>query len=310
MWYEAAMLVETFDSIYAALRHASNVKIKLCFNSQTYIETPIDSTALQMFDVIKDHPLMEIAEVIHKTNDDDFYNIADWRREEYDKNAKYTVWGESDTLIPDDMFYILENIQINEAHLLTFSSRPMWDESWDIVTHTALQGNKPCRCDREHEEDCGELLDWPNKRACDCNRSDGCKENCMEVLSSPWRYKDYITQKQLNEFNDVDDIDIVKLNTYKIDGSLLCLSKNIPSPFIAPDMHFVREDTCAAMFFQLKQIPQYHVRNRLKGHNYWHPEKRTNTNATRNDEVFKQYADMSQQSMNEFLNKVQYEINN
>lgn len=281
MWYEAAMLNETFDSIYSALKYAKNIKVKLCFNSQTYIEKPIEGSAIEMFDVIKDHPLMKTAEIIHKTDNDPFYNIADWRREEYDPQANYTIWGESDTLVPHDIFYILENLEINEPHILTFSSRPMWDNSWDIVTHKKLLGySKPCQCGDKHKED------------------------CIELLESPWKYKDYLLQSELDDFNDDEDIEIIKLNTHKIDGSLLCISKNIPTPFIAPEMHFVREDTCASIFFQLKQIPQYHIINRLKGHNYWHPQKRTNTEATRNDEVFKYYANLSQQSMQTFLQKI------
>ena len=280
MWYESAMLNETFDSIHSAMQYANNVKVKLCFNSQTYIEKPLKGSAIEMFDVIKDHPLMAVAEVVHKTDSNEFYNIADWRREQYDVNAKYTIWGESDALVSRDFFYILENIEINESHLMTFSSRPMWDNSWDIVTHKKLQGySKPCQCGDNHRDD------------------------CIELLESPWKYKDYITQEQLDEFNDEEDIDIVKLDGHKIDGSLLCLSSNLPTPFIAPDMHFVREDTCASIFFQSKKIPQYHVTNRLKGHNYWHPNKRTNTDATRNDDIFKQYANKSQESMEKFLTK-------
>ena len=110
---------------------------------------------------------------------------------------------------------------------------------------------------------------------------------------------------KLDNFNEDEDIDIVRLDSHKIDGSLLCLSSNLPSPFIAPDMHFVREDTCASIFFQIHGVPQYHVTNRLKGHNYWHPKKRTNTDATRNDKVFKQYAERSQESMNIFLRGLQ-----
>ena len=285
MWYEAAMLQETFDSIQAALEHSNDVKIRLCFNSQTYIEKPIEGTAIEMFDVVKDHPLMKISEIIHKTDSDEFYNIADWRREQYDADAKYTVWGESDALVPNDFFYILENIEINESHLMTFSSRPMWDNSWDIVTHNKLQGyQKPCQCKEDDRNNCS-------------------VKNCIEFLESPWKYKDYITQEQLDEFNDEEDINIVKLSGHKIDGSLLCLSQKLPTPFIAPDMHFVREDTCASIFFRMHKIPQYHVTNRLKGHNYWHPNKRTNTDATRNDEVFKQYANKSEQSMNKFLHQ-------
>jgi len=283
MWYEAAMLNETFDSIYSALKYANNTKVKLCFNSQTYIEKPVKGSATDMFKVIKNHPLTKIAEITHKTDNDPFYNIADWRREQYNSNADYTIWGESDTLVPHDIFYILENIEINEPHILTFSSRPMWDNSWDMVTHKKLLGyQKPCQCKEDVRNNCS-------------------IKNCIEFLESPWKYKDYILQNELDDFNDDEDIEIIKLNTHKIDGSLLCISKNIPTPFIAPEMHFVREDTCASIFFQVKQIPQYHITNRLKGHNYWHPQKRTNTEATRNDNIFKHYADLSQQSMNKFL---------
>jgi hypothetical protein len=221
---------------------------------------------------------MNVAEITYKTDSEPFYNIADWRRDIYDTNAKYTVWGESDTLLPRDFFYILDTIKINETHVMTFSSRPMWDDSWDVVTHEKLLGySKPCSCIGRHVD------------------------TCIELIDNPWKYKDYINQHELDIFNDVDDINIVKLNVHKIDGALLCLSQGMPTPFIAPGMHFVREDTCASIFFQHKNIPQYHITNRLKGHNYWHPQKRTNTLSTRNDEVFNQFAMDSQYMMQTFL---------
>ena len=57
MWYEAEMLNETFDSVYSALKYASNTKVKLCFNSQTYIEKPVKGSSIEMFDAVKTHPL-------------------------------------------------------------------------------------------------------------------------------------------------------------------------------------------------------------------------------------------------------------
>ena len=74
--------------------------------------------------------------------------------------------------------------------------------------------------------------------------------------------------------------------------------------FIPDDMHFVREDTCASIVFQQNNIPQYHVKNRLKGHNYYHPQKRTNTDATRDDKVWKKYSEKSMNAMHEFLEKL------
>ena len=59
-----------------------------------------------MFKKFLNHPVLENTTLIHKTDKDNFYNIGDWRREQYNEYG-YTIWGESDCLMPDDMFYIL-----------------------------------------------------------------------------------------------------------------------------------------------------------------------------------------------------------
>jgi hypothetical protein len=219
-------------------------------------------------------------EITIKTDADPFYNIADWRREVYDPDAKYTVWGESDTIIPRDFFGILDQVFINTPHVITFAGRPMWDDSWDVVTHERLQGySKPCQC-KPHKDD------------------------CIELLEAPWKYKDYITQKELDKFNDESgDIKLEQV-PHKIDGSLVCISNDHQTPFIAPEMHFVREDTCFEYVCRKRNIPQVCVKSRLKGHNYWHPNKRSGTDATRNDEVFKKYSQESQNAMSKFLQQL------
>lgn len=288
MWYESEMVNETLDSIQAALEQAPglDVRLKFCINKQTYLEQPQEGTVEEMVSKFIDHPLMSRVEIWEKDNRSAFYNIADWRREIYNPAAKYTVWGESDTLLPVDFFYILQQTEIDTPHLLTFASRPMWDNSWDIVTHNKLQGySKPCKCETEHRPD------------------------CIELLRSPLKYKDVITQEQLDEFNQQSDIELQQV-PLKIDGSLLCISKGVPYPWIPADMHFVREDTCAENFFKAKLIPQICVTTRLKGHNYWHPKKRVNTSATRNDELFKQYAKQSEEAMVKFLREVYESSNN
>ena len=60
-----------------------------------------------MFDEFMDHDIIKMADITYKGPNDDFYNIGDWRREQYDKNAKYTIWGETDTIYPHDLFYTL-----------------------------------------------------------------------------------------------------------------------------------------------------------------------------------------------------------
>ncbi len=283
MWYETALIEECWDSIVNALRNAPDVdvRIEICFNEQTYIEKPsINATPRQMFDKHSGHTLLTKynPKITFKTDDDPFYNIADWRREIYDPKAKYTVWGETDCLMPRDFFAILNQVEIDQPHLLTFASRPMWDNSWDVVTHEKLQGySKPCECGDNHKEDCIELLD------------------------APLKYKDTITQKELDTFNDESgDINLQQV-PLKIDGSLVCISKGMQTPFIAPGMHFVREDFCLEQVSRIRNIPQVCVTSRLKGHNYKHPRKRTGTLASRNDEIFQKYANESQMEMAQFL---------
>lgn len=284
MWYESNMIDECWHSILQALRAAPEVEVKLeiCFNYQTYIEDPDVKDHKLMLEKWDSHPLMQDykPKLTIKTNDNPFYNIADWRREVYDPEAKYTVWGESDTILPRDIFAILDKIEINQPHVVTFAGRPMWDNTWDVVTHERLQGySKPCQCDPH-------------------------KDDCIELLEAPWKYKDYITQKELDKFNDESgDIKIQQV-PHKIDGSTVCLSGGIETPFIAPGMHFVREDTCLEYYLRKKNIPQVCVTTRLKGHNYKHPNKRVGTNSTRNDEVFKKYADESIAAMQKFLNEL------
>jgi len=270
MWYESKMINETLDSLQIALSNTNlDVDLEFCLNSQTFIETPENGTAYEMFKEFINHPVIKKSKIVYKTNDESFYNIGDWRRETYDNKYKYTVWGESDTLIPEDYFYILEYINIKEPHILSLSSRKMWDDSWKIVEHIDLQNlSKP------HNE--------------------------IGILSCGAN----INYQELYEFNSKHNIDIIKLPIIKIDGSMLALSSNLPNPWIPPNQHFVKEDTCAALFFQYHNIPQYHITTRIKGHNYNHPLKRINTRNTRNDDVFKKYAQDSQKAMNEFLSKL------
>jgi hypothetical protein len=271
MWYESKMIWETLDSLEAALQNSKlEVNLKFCLNSQTYLEEPIEGRAEDMFEEFLHHPIMKRAEIIYKTDNDTFYNIGDWRREIYDKEYKYTVWGESDCLLPIDFFYILSNIEILNPHILSFASRKMWDSTWDCVEHRDLE---------KYERTINNSFTAPK----------------------PFNSGDIITQKELDKFNNKTDIEVQLNNTVKIDGSLLCISDGIDFQFIPNDMNFVREDFCAETVFKIKQIPQYVVKTRIKGHNYSHPLKRTNTDSKRTDEVFKQYETKSTIAMNNFI---------
>jgi hypothetical protein len=272
MWYESKMINETLDSLQTALQYASGeVDIKICLNSQTYLEEPINGKSKDMFNEFLNHPILKKATIIEKTNNDPFYNIADWRRDIYSDKG-YTVWGESDCLLPYDLFYILEYLQIYYTrqmigpHTISFSSRKMWDETWSEVELKGLEN-------KQYKDMWGDIL----------------------------HRKTQINQTQLNKINDPQkEPEIIKLNNNKIDGALMVLSDKLPQ-FIPNDMNFVREDSCTQQTLSHYNIPQYHVKNRIKGHNYHHPQKRINTKATRDDYVFKYYAEKSTNSMNNFL---------
>ena len=269
MWYESKMINETLDSILTASDSIGNkIDFKFCLNSQTFIEQPVEGKASDMFDCFLNHDIFKKknVEIIYKTNEDPFYNVGDLRRDVYDNKYKYTVWGESDTIIPPQYFILLDRLLIDEPHILSLSSRKMWDESWRPVEHMDIQ-------DRDYYE-----------------------------LPEYFRSGEYISQEKLNEINDMyEEFGLIKLPKIKVDGSMLALSANLPTPFISPNQHFFGEDTCAALFFEIKGIPQYHLVNLIKGHNSNHPLKRTNTTQTREDDLFLKYSEESKESMYEFL---------
>lgn len=271
MWYESKMISETLDSLQEALTHSSlPVDLKFCLNSQTYIEKPTEGTAESMFEEFTNHPVLKNAELVYKTDKEPFYNIGDWRREVYDSSYKYTVWGESDCLLPKDFFYILSRAVIGKPHILSFASRKMWDETWDCVEHSDLEK-------------------YPRT-----------PENRFQA-PKPYNTLDIISQSELDNFNSKHDIYIYENSTVKIDGSLLCISNGMNFKFIPDDMHFAREDYCSEFIFKLREVPQYVVKTRLKGHNYNHPLKRTNTDAQRTDSTYKQYESESFQAMLRFV---------
>lgn len=275
MWYESSMLEETLNSVEQAVQYSAvPVNIKLCLNAQTFIESPEVGTPEDMFKLFSSHPIVQRSQVTLITNESGFYNATDWRREVYDPTAKYTVWGESDCLVPEDYFYILSSLDISHPHAVTLASRKMWDSTWDIVEHK-------------------EIVKY--------QRAVGNPYTAPYPLNS----SDIINADQLNAYNSQFDIEIEQLPVCKFDGSLLALSGGIYEKFIPENLHFIYDDTSAERYFEYKGWPQYVIKTRMKGHNYGHPLKRTNTSATRNDTIYRQYADESKRIFIDFVSNLQ-----
>lgn len=250
-WFETEMALETLKSVEEAIKHTNlKVKIKLCFNAQTKYESPIIGTTKDMFDILLSDRFVQQSEIVWKTDEDDFYNVGDWRRDCYD-NQNITIWGESDCLVPVDYFFYIETIfentqSIPNPFIITIRQKKMWDESWKATEHELLQD-----------------LDIKEVRAINNKFVTG---------------EGHLTYEELNKFNNEfsDKHEIIKSSYYKGDGALVCLSPNMPLPFIPQELHMCGEDTYFFNYCNLKKIPLYNISYYLKGHNTNHPLKRMN----------------------------------
>lgn len=258
MWYELDMLPETLQSLTHAVE-VSNVPvdISVCFNKQTYLEKPLVDNIDKKFDELAQHPILKNASIIEKTDADNLYNIGDWRREIKSTNG-YTIWGESDTLIPIVYFPALEQVwnirnQLSNPHVVTLASRKMWDSSWESVEHPVIR----------------KYSAFPNGKT---------------DAPSPLSHDQYISQEQLDEFNQTfsDELHINTIEPPKLDGAMVALHPDLPQ-LIADDIHVPSEDFCAQLALTVLNIPQYHMSSIIKGHNYYHPQKRTNTAVNKNE---------------------------
>ena len=256
MWYESMMINETLDSLQDAINKSDMpVDIIICLNSQTYIEKPdAGYNPIEMFDEFINHEVLQNATIIHKTDDNEFYNIGDWARDIYGPNYdyKYIVWGESDCLVPEDYFFLLWHINIKEPHVLSLANRKMWDSTWDEIEH-----------------------DWIKQfpRNGPAHRP--------EQAPVPFNSTDYISIDALNEFNAKFEPYVMAMNVQKIDGCMTALSRGLPLNFIHPDLHIGGHDYYFEIFLKKNNIPQYYIPTRLKGHNQVHPNKRIGTSTQR-----------------------------
>ena len=268
MWYEYEMVDEHLVSLHNALKFSKvPVVLYVCLNYQTYIETPLVDNREEAFDRIRNHPILKDASFVIKTDEDPFYNIGDWRRDIINPNG-YTCWGEADTLLPEPYFYVLSSLMdvptFPTPHVLTFSSRKMWDMSWNPVEVDFIAKHPT----KQHDDN----------------------------VDPPMNWHDYITLDALNEINTGVSPMIDQLDTPKIDGALTAFHGPMPQ-LIPNDLHFAREDFCAQLSCEIYGIPQFHVSNILKGHNYKHPLKRVNTDSSREDDVYRQYEQASNKAL-------------
>lgn len=185
---------------------------------------------------------------------DDLYTIADYRREfneKYCNKVDVLIWGESDSLLPKQMFTILDNLHQmslqnnNPKYLAFFGTCKMWDESWKPIEHNDFT-DKPFID--------GDIKNW-------------------------WSLRYDMSKKEMNKINEtVEELDVRIVSPHKFNGCGLVISSEVirAGVNIPKSVFFVHEDS-AFMFITNKllgNIPQYIVKNILLVHNRKHLNKR------------------------------------
>ena len=254
MWFEYGMAVEHFKSVlgaYQFVKDSVDLELKVYANRQTYIEEPVSD---EIFTTFEDTLVESLIGLHMEPNvsvdlqwiemDREFWCAPDARRETKNPDG-WVVWGEIDCLLPDRFFVgLIESSKVipDPTYALTWAYRKMWDATWNPVEHQLFQYA-------------------------------AYNESHRDMVVAPFNYHDRITQSELNAFNGrFPHADLMKVFPAKLDGSLLAFYK-LEDQLLPDDMHLGADDTCAMFAMDILGIPQYHVANIIKGHNYQHPNK-------------------------------------
>ena len=281
-WYEVEIINEYIQSVEMALlniENKENVIVDICFNMGQNLEK-IDEDKMKLDKIFKrflkiredlslEHINTRIRFVpagIQNANDENLkpYTIADYRREfneKYCEQVDVLMWGETDALIPQQTFEILDNLHTaavrgdTPKYVGFFSTCKMWDESWKILEH-------PDFTDKPFIEN-----DYDNW----------------------WSLKYTMNQDEMDNINNkVENLDIHVTHQYKFNGCGLVISSDVVKSGvnIPKSVFFVHEDT-AFMNSLIKMfdgtIPQFVIKNILLVHNRNHPNKRMYIKGERDD---------------------------
>ena len=269
MFYEIDMAEDNVQSIVNVVNEVENkenITVDLFFNLSEYFER-VDTdqiTHSQLKDKFNELVKMveETGATVNPTIYDDFNPISmvDYRRDlNYNgcKNHDYVIWGETDCLLPKEMFTTLESIkeyastQGIHRYVTTFAVRKMWDDSWKPLEH----------------------VDFENARFYELSEPEAFTEQ------SSIRYT--MSIDEMNEINSkAKDIDVRIIKEPQFDGSGLILSSDlIKNGVNVPHCIFGHLVDDTSIMYSCKQIMgeayiQFIVKNVLKVHNRNNPKKR------------------------------------
>ena len=266
MFYEIEMVEEYLKSVHLALQdidNKENVKVEMMWNMSQYFEECESGEKLfkikqRINDLENDYGFTSL---FYERNDKP-YTMADYRRELNNQcdDFDYVIWGESDCLMPRQMFGILEQLMEHSKSnninrfIATFGIRKMWDNSWTILEH-------PKFTDKPYYS-----MDTP--------------EDTKLAESSPWSIRYTMNQEEMDEVNsETKELDVQMITYPKFDGSGLIISSDLlrTGANIPPAVYMNGDDSAFLESCRLhmgENYRQYVIKNILKVHNRNHPKKR------------------------------------
>ena len=252
-WYECDIIGEYVESLKDAINeYDGEVQVDFTIVTNEDLEKCIDEVHKKScmdkieYTLMKNLFTYRLAENLH--------TIADYRRgfnDDYCDEVDVLVWGESDAILPKQMFTILDNLHQmslqnnNPKYLAFFGGCKMWDDSWKDLEH-------PDFTDKPFIE--GDTKNW-------------------------WSLRYTMSKNEMNKINDkTDELDVRVLPQHKFNGCGLVISSEVikSGVNIPKSVFFVHEDS-AFMWMTNKvlgNIPQYVIKNILLVHNRKHPDKR------------------------------------
>ena len=251
-WYECDIIGEYVESLKDAINAydgeiivdfviSSNEELEKCVNAKKKNEC-----IEKIGSILLDFDNVRITNKLH--------TIADYRRKfniKYCNKVDVLMWGESDALIPQQTFNILDSlhqqsIKINNPkYLAFFGTCKMWDDTWKPLEHPDFTVKPFIENDYDN---------W-------------------------WSLKYTMTKDEMNKINDkTEELEVITLPQHKFNGCGLVISSEVikSGANIPKSVFFTHEDTAFMLITNkiLGNIPQYIINNILLVHNRHHPNKR------------------------------------
>jgi hypothetical protein len=256
-WYEVDIIGEYLDSLRDAVdAYDGEVLVDFYISQNQDLEKCISDEQLEKCVnkiLSKFDDMYRYINSVNGINENHLVTVSDYRREfnsNYCEQADVLIWGESDAILPKQMFIVLDSLhqQVkddNPKYLGFFGTCKMWDDTWKVLEHPEFT-DKPFIG--------GDEKNW-------------------------WSLRYDMTKDEMNAINDkTDELDVRIASPHKFNGCGLVISSEVikAGVNIPKSVFFVHEDTAFMQMTNkvLGNIPQYVIKNILLVHNRKHKNKR------------------------------------